>query len=171
MNDFHQGPSNQLVASEAGWIGRSGVVRGHILRWDNDGLFVEVEGSPEPRAAELGVAMDANMLRDAIASRRVVYLVAGSSDRDLAVIVGVRHELPSLSADEPQIGKLDRSANTDARIDGRRITLEATDEIVLRCGPASITLRRNGRVVMRGVQVETRAKGVNRIKGGSVQIN
>ena len=36
---------------------------------------------------------------------------------------------------------------------------------------ASITLRRNGRLVVRGAYVETRAEGVNRIKGGSVKIN
>ena len=40
-----------------------------------------------------------------------------------------------------------------------------------RCGKASITLRRNGRVLIRGFRVETRAEAVNRIKGGSVQIN
>ncbi len=61
--------------------------------------------------------------------------------------------------------------SVDTTIDGRRIHLEASDEIVLRCGNASITLRRNGRVVIRGAYVETRAKGTNRIKGGSVQIN
>jgi hypothetical protein len=59
----------------------------------------------------------------------------------------------------------------EARVDGRRVELDARDEIVLRCGEASITLRRNGRVVIRGVHVETRAAGVNRIKGGSVAIN
>jgi hypothetical protein len=62
-------------------------------------------------------------------------------------------------------------AGVEARVDGQRIEIEGRDEIVLRCGEASITLRRNGRVVIRGVQVETRASGVNRIKGGSVAIN
>jgi len=59
----------------------------------------------------------------------------------------------------------------ETTIDGRRVRLEAQDEIVLQCGEASITLRRNGRVVIRGAYVETRSKGTNRIKGGSVQIN
>jgi hypothetical protein len=59
----------------------------------------------------------------------------------------------------------------DARVDGQRITIEGRDEIVLRCGEASITLRRNGRLVIRGVYVEARARGTNRIKGGSVLIN
>jgi hypothetical protein len=59
----------------------------------------------------------------------------------------------------------------DAVVDGRRVIVEGADEIVLRCGEASITLRRNGRIVVRGAYVETHAKGTNRIKGGTVQIN
>ena len=64
-----------------------------------------------------------------------------------------------------------RGVTTTSWVDGRRVEFEAADEIVLLCGQASITLRRNGRIVIRGTYVETRSKGVNRIKGGSVQIN
>ena len=64
-----------------------------------------------------------------------------------------------------------RSSDLEALIDGRRIALQAEDEIVLRCGEASITLQRNGRIVVRGAYVETRSKGINRIKGGVVRIN
>ena len=49
--------------------------------------------------------------------------------------------------------------------------LEGTDEVTLKCGAASITLRRDGKVILRGAYVETTAKGVNRIRGGSVKIN
>jgi hypothetical protein len=59
----------------------------------------------------------------------------------------------------------------EAVIDGRRVVLDARDEIVLRCGKATITLRSNGRIVIRGTYIETHSAGVNRIKGGSVQIN
>jgi uncharacterized protein (DUF2345 family) len=56
-------------------------------------------------------------------------------------------------------------------VDGKRVVIDARDEIVLQCGKASITLRRNGRIVIRGTYVETRSQGTNRIKGGNVQIN
>ncbi|MGC3999325.1 MAG: hypothetical protein QM767_18545 [Anaeromyxobacter sp.] len=59
----------------------------------------------------------------------------------------------------------------EAVVDGRRVVLEGQDEVVLRCGKASITLRRNGRIVLRGVQVETSASGLQRIKGGRIEIN
>lgn len=58
-----------------------------------------------------------------------------------------------------------------ARLDGEQVVLEGRREIVLKCGHASITLRRDGKILVRGIYVETHAKGVNRIKGGSVKVN
>ena len=58
-----------------------------------------------------------------------------------------------------------------AVVDGKRVVLEGEDEVALRCGAASITLRRNGKIVIRGSYVESYAAGTNRIKGGSVRIN
>jgi hypothetical protein len=55
--------------------------------------------------------------------------------------------------------------------DGRRLTLRGEQEIVLACGKASITLTRAGKVILSGTYVLTRSSGVNRIRGGSVQIN
>jgi hypothetical protein len=52
-----------------------------------------------------------------------------------------------------------------------RIELVAEREIVLRCGDASLTLTRSGKILLRGTYVLSRASGVNKIKGGSVQIN
>ena len=59
----------------------------------------------------------------------------------------------------------------DAEVDGERLVFTAKKEIVLRCGKASITLTRAGKVLIRGAYVLSRSSGVNRIKGGSVQIN
>jgi hypothetical protein len=67
------------------------------------------------------------------------------------------------AAQEPQV--------IEADIDGRRVRIVARDEIVLECGEASITLRRNGRIVIKGTYVETCSEGTNRIKGGQVRIN
>jgi hypothetical protein len=58
-----------------------------------------------------------------------------------------------------------------AEVDGERIVFTAEQEIVLRCGQASITLTRAGKILIRGAYLLSRSSGVNRIKGGSVQIN
>jgi Domain of unknown function (DUF6484) len=59
----------------------------------------------------------------------------------------------------------------DVQLDGDRLTLTADREIVLKCGKSSITLTREGKVILKGAYLSTHSTGVNRIKGGSVQIN
>lgn len=58
-----------------------------------------------------------------------------------------------------------------AELDGERIVFTAEKEIVLRCGKASMTLTRAGKIILRGEYILSRSSGVNRIKGGTVQIN
>jgi hypothetical protein len=64
-----------------------------------------------------------------------------------------------------------RPAELEVDADGHRLTLTAKDQLVLRCGKASITLTKAGKVLVEGTYVSSRAMGVNRLKGGSVQIN
>ena len=74
------------------------------------------------------------------------------------------------------IGRIQRGLETAepvsvAHLDGERLELSAEREIVLRCGKASITLTRAGKVIIQGAYLSSRSSGANRIKGGSVQIN
>lgn len=55
--------------------------------------------------------------------------------------------------------------------DGERLVVTAAEQLVLRCGKASITLTRDGKVIIQGAYLSNRSSGVIRIKGGSVQIN
>ena len=64
-----------------------------------------------------------------------------------------------------------RPATVAVDRDGERLELTAQREIVLRCGEASITLTRAGKVLIRGAYVSSHSKGVNKIKGGAVHIN
>lgn len=64
-----------------------------------------------------------------------------------------------------------RLAPADATIDGERVVLEAARELELRCGPARIVLTRDGEVIVRGVNITSRAAASHRIRGASVQIN
>jgi len=51
------------------------------------------------------------------------------------------------------------------------IRLEADRDITLKCGKASLTLTRAGKIILHGTYVSSRSTGANRIKGGSVGIN
>ena len=58
-----------------------------------------------------------------------------------------------------------------AQVDGDRLVLSAKERIVLECGQASITLTSSGKVLIRGHYIQSRATGVNAIRGGSVELN
>jgi hypothetical protein len=61
--------------------------------------------------------------------------------------------------------------NSTTLVDGKKVVIEAKDEIVLKCGDASITLTKAGKIMIRGKYLLNRSTGVNRILGGSVQVN
>jgi hypothetical protein len=67
--------------------------------------------------------------------------------------------------------RANREGKLEATLDGEHVVLSAEREMVLRCGKSSITLTRAGKVIIRGAYLLSRSSGVNRIKGGSVQIN
>lgn len=65
----------------------------------------------------------------------------------------------------------ERPNRVEVDADGQRMVVSAEHEMVLRCGKASITLTRSGHVFIEGTYVSSRSTGVNRIRGGSVQLN
>ncbi len=64
-----------------------------------------------------------------------------------------------------------REQNETVTVDGKRVLIDAQDAIELRCGEASITLTKTGKIVIKGKYLLNRSSGVNRIIGGSVQVN
>ncbi|MFM0323564.1 DUF6484 domain-containing protein [Caballeronia glebae] len=59
----------------------------------------------------------------------------------------------------------------EAICDGERLIISARSRITLRCGAASITLTAAGKVLLQGEYVSSSSTGVNRLTGGSVEIN
>lgn len=137
-----------------------GVCVGHVVGFAPErGPLVDFPGNPSgPVVARLLVALDAPTLQQAASERCACALLFERGDAGLPLLVGLVSPSPAAPA-------------RVATVDGKRVVLTGEDEIELRCGEASISLKKNGRLVIRGAYVETRAKGTNRIKGGSVQIN
>jgi len=51
------------------------------------------------------------------------------------------------------------------------LVLEAKKTLTLRCGDGSITIREDGKILIKGKDLVSHARRVNRIRGGSVAIN
>ncbi len=56
-------------------------------------------------------------------------------------------------------------------LDMERIVLQGHTEVQLRCGQASVTMRADGKVVVKGSELLSKASATNKIRGASVQIN
>jgi len=80
------------------------------------------------------------------------------------IVIGVVQE-PTTSR------KLKAAPPVIVRVDDARHEISADREIVLRCGEASITLTRAGKVIIKGKYIVSRSTGYNKIKGASVDIN
>ena len=69
--------------------------------------------------------------------------------------------------------KTSKIRDTSMEVDGKPEDIEFTgkNQVVLRCGKASITLTRAGKIILKGAYISSHSTGANRIKGGSVQLN
>ncbi len=150
------------------------VVLGRVVSVDGAGAVqVSFAGSERMRPARLALPLPVEELAAAALNGRSVVLAFENGDPTLPLILGLMPESGCAEGQLAQHEKGDSSAAPDVvlQVDGRRVHIRAQEEIVLECGNASITLRRNGRVVIRGNYVETYSEGTNRIKGGQVRIN
>jgi hypothetical protein len=52
-----------------------------------------------------------------------------------------------------------------------RLQMAAAESIELRCGKGLIKMTRDGRVVVKGSEIVSRASGVHKIKGAAIKLN
>ena len=122
--------------------------------------LVVFEGRPGTAALDARTAID---LRPEFIGEDVV-LMFEEADPRRPIVMGRLHKPNAWPIDE-------KPAQVNVDADGQRLVVTAQDQIVFKCGKASITLTRAGKVLIQGSYVLSRSSGVNRVKGGSVQIN
>ena len=99
-----------------------------------------------------------------------VMLIFENGDPALPIIAGLVHEsifAPSIH----EIFDVPGTKRHEVVLDGKRVVLDADKEIVLRCGKSSITLRADGKIIVKGKNLVSRASESNKVRGASVNIN
>jgi hypothetical protein len=138
----------------------SGVVIGKFTGWDSTGQVV-VDYPGNPSAYPLPAVSAAPVDSSAVGRDAALMFVQG--DRSRPILIGL--------IERPLIRPQPLPATQSAEVDGKQLIFTAGEKIIFQCGKASITLTKEGKVLIRGAYLLSRSSGVNRIKGGSVQIN
>lgn len=138
-----------------------GVLTGVLIGFRNDGAvpLVIFPGQPHSAAVPARTTVD---LHGSHIGRQVVLMFDGGDPMRPIVLGSIRGE-GMTPAEQP--------GQVEVDVDGERLLLSAKEQLVLRCGKASITLTKSGKVLIQGAYVSSRSTGVNRIKGGAVQLN
>lgn len=145
-----------------------GVIIGKLVNVNPRGVAeVDFPGNalPKPLCARTAISLEVKH------NNQEVVLMFENGDFTKPIILGVlqpQEGVPQLAVnqDSPKIQN-----PLSVQIDEDRLTFTAKKELVLRCGKASITLTRAGKILIRGAYLLSRSSGVNCVKGGSVQIN
>ena len=152
----HEKPRTRVTAK-----GLPEVVRGVIIGLsDNGDPLIDFYANPhaKPIAAATTVVVEhADIGRDAV-------LAFEDGDCTCPIIVGIIR-----TGSKAEAPKQKQAIQVSA--DGQSVSISADKEIVLRCGEATITLTRAGKIVIRGAYLLSRSTGPNRIKGASVHLN
>ena len=150
----------------------SGIRIGRIADITDQGhVFVDFTGNHlGPLSARFAGSMEAKLRKIFEAANQSVLLFFEGDNPKLPIIIDtICDSINEASEKNPVAFQMDESESVF--IDGKRVTFDAKEQIVLRCGKSSITLTRAGKILIRGAYLLNRSSGVNRIKGGSVQIN
>lgn len=113
---------------------------------------------------EVVAARAAVALRQQMIGEEVVVLF-DEGDAHRPIIIGVLQSRPLETESAAPTRQVSIQADDDCFV------VSAEREIILRCGDASITLTRAGKVIIKGNYIVSRSSGYNRIKGAAVDIN
>ncbi|CAN7471957.1 DUF6484 domain-containing protein [Pseudorhodoferax sp. LjRoot39] len=169
--DRLQDPSVRLAAEELvddlGWSTRHATAHpapaiGRLQGFDqlDQPMLVGLSACPGQVVAARSIVP----LRRAMVGREVLVLFA-EGNLQSPVVVGV------VEARALREAKTAPESGVTMVADGERHLIEAEREIVLRCGDASITLTRAGKVIIQGNYILSRSRGYNKIKGAAIDIN
>lgn len=139
-----------------------GIRIGELIATGDDGRTPLVTFPGQPGTAALRARSTVDLHGPHIG--KLVVLAFDAGDPAKPIVIGVLREGDGWPLAE-------KPAQVEVDTDGERLIVSAKEQLVLRCGKASITLTKAGKVLIRGSYIMSRSSGANRIKGGSVQLN
>lgn len=167
------GPNSKLKAlpdvnkaSKHSKTDSSPLVKGTVAAIQADGVIWVLVSKDPRKPIQARTLVDI----DLAAIGHDVLLSFDDKNDDRPIILGLIQDRCKKEADLTELD-LHRNQVDTYYLDKERVEIEAKKEIVMRCGDCSVTLRKDGKIIIKGVHVISRAKGANKMRGAAVTIN
>lgn len=135
---------------------------GVLVGFADEGRTPLVTYTGQPGTAALPARATLDLHASHVGREVVMTLDRGNPQRP--IVIGVlREQNPNALEARPGTVAVD--------VDGRRMIVSAREQLVLRCGRATLTLTKAGKILLDGTYISSRSSGVQRIKGGTIQLN
>jgi hypothetical protein len=146
--------------------GASSFLTGHLRGLDAEGRPIfQPEGSEERVSVAIGTELSDGVIVRAVRRERRAIVVRTADETPRWILIGLVRDRVGEKAREAKPGRL------EVTVDGEKVKLEAEHDIELKCGQASITLRYDGRIEVRGTHILSASRGPNRVKGATIALN
>jgi len=158
----------KTTLGKTGHQSSSGLLIGRITAiQDNGNPLVAFDGETQvkPIEALTVVPLDRNSVGKDIAisfaqNQGGIPIVMGLIRRMLDDVLNGVDAKPEASESKPEV-----------IVDGNKLELSAPEEVTIRCGEASITLNKKGKILIKGEHMLNRISGAYKIKSGSIELN
>jgi hypothetical protein len=143
------------------------LVTGHLTGIDEEGrLLFRPEGSDtDPQPVAIGLELSDGALVKAARQQRRALVARTTDPTPRHILVGLVRDRVATKAVSARPGTL------EVGLDGETLKLTADRDLVLQCGEAKLTLRKDGKIVLSGSNILSTSRGPHRIKGATIALN
>lgn len=125
----------------------------------------------EPKPTRLLAGVNRHELLKKESEGREVLVIFVNGNPDEPVIIGmfenVLENLVCMDFENPQP---EENKPIETFVDGKHM-ITAENELILTCGKGSIIIEKDGKIILKGTEILSRASGANKIKGSIVELN
>jgi len=145
-----------------------GLLIGRIIGLQDNGnplVAFDSETQVKPTEALTVVPLDGNSVGKDVA------ISFAQNQGSMPIVMGVILRLLDCVLNDVEPKHENSELKPEVIVDGNKLELSAPEEVTIRCGEASITLNKSGKILIKGEHMLNRISGAYKIKSGSIELN
>jgi len=139
------------------------IKRGYISAISEEGEIVVQDNSSSLKIVCNFLQTSAGSLPELFPNDMVLYAIDETEFRGYVLGVVTKYNIEAKHSQKKLVSNQEKTI--------QNVKISAEEKIELKCGRSSLTMKKDGKIVIKGDALTSRARGVHKIKGGAVSIN